>query len=583
MVRRMFEVVAVRGLVMDPADYVLTFALGGAFLMGLLFILVRREAPINIQSGMAAEGLMGQHSGMGFGKAKKNLDRKLSMVQDLLRNSNQSDRAAAEARFNQRRDSMEAEEEAARRRREEEEARRSQETEAALLRQQQEAELRQQEREAEEARLALERENERQSDMAAAESLRLAEIESAREEELLESRQAAQRAMSELQARLAREGAQSSDVQISLMWNNYNDLDLHVVCPSGERIHGGNKKSDCGGELDVDANVRAETRKPVENVFWEDGSAPAGKYQVYVHYYKKHNKRRSKDPTKFQIIANQGGDPQEFNVELSMGDPIMLVTEFVLPSIEERAARRRELEEQLRASGVDVPDRSAEEDARQAELKEVENQRQSEIAAAEEQAMVESRAAAQRALSELQARLEREGAQSSDVQVSLMWNNYNDLDLHVVCPSGERIHGGNKKSACGGELDVDANVRAETRKPVENVFWEDGTAPAGTYQVFVHYYKKHNKRKSNDPTKFQIIVNQGGDLLEFNAELSTGDPIMKVAEFTLPSVEEREARRRELEEQLLAAKGGLSGSSSDVDDGLPGAPDLDALADGSDD
>ncbi len=581
--RRMFEVVAGRGQPMDPADYVLTFALGGAFLMGLLFILVRREAPINIQSGMSAEGLMGQHSGMGFGKAKKNLDRKLSMVQDMLRNSNQSDRAAAEARFNQRRDNQEAEEEAARRRREEEEARRSRETEAALLLQQQEAELRQQEREAEEARLAAELENERQSDMAAAEAQRLKEIESAREEELLESRQAAQRAMSELQARLAREGAQSSDVQISLMWNNYNDLDLHVVCPSGERIHGGNKKSGCGGELDVDANVRAETRKPVENVFWEDGSAPAGKYQVYVHYYKKHNKRRSKDPTKFQIIANQGGDPQEFNGELSMGDPIMLVTEFILPSIEERAARRRELEEQLRASGVDVPDRSAEEDARQAEMQEAEAQRQQEIAAAENLAMVESRAAAQRALSELQARLEREGAQSSDVQVSLMWNNYNDLDLHVVCPSGERIHGGNKKSACGGELDVDANVRAETRKPVENVFWEDGTAPAGTYQVFVHYYKKHNKRKSNDPTKFQIIVNQGGDLLEFNAELSTGDPIMKVAEFTLPSTEEREVRRKELEDELKAAQGGMTDNTPDTEEHLPGAPDLDALADSADD
>ena len=566
---------------MDPADYVLTFALGGAFVMGLLFILVRREASINIQSGMAAEGLMGQHSGMGFGKAKKNLDRKLSLVQDMLRNASQSDRELAEARFNQRREAQLHEEEAERQRRAEEEARRSAEAEEALKQQQMEAELRQQEREAEEARLAEEREQQRQAELAEAEAQRLAEIEAAREEELLESRQAAQRAMSELQARLEREGAKSSDVQISLMWNNYNDLDLHVVCPSGERIHGGNKKSACGGELDVDANVRAETRKPVENVFWEDGTAPAGKYQVYVHYYKKHNKRRSKDPTKFQVIANQGGDLQEFNGELSMGDPIMLVTEFILPSLEERAARRRELEEQLRNAGMDVPDRADEEAERQRALKEAEEERQAEIAAAEVHADIESQQAAQRAISELQARLEREGAQSSDVQVSLMWNNYNDLDLHIVCPSGERIHGGNKKSACGGELDVDANVKAETRKPVENVFWEEGRAPAGTYQVYVHYYKKHNKRKSNDPTKFQIIVNKGGEMLEYNAELSAGDPIMKVAEFTLPSVEERAARRAELEAEISAvATGGVEDTADE--DGLPSAPDLDALADNVD-
>jgi len=184
--------------------------------------------------------------------------------------------------------------------------------------------------------------------------------------------------------------------------------------------------------------------------------------------------------------------------------------------------------------------------------------------------------------------LEREGAQSSDVQISLMWNNYNDLDLHVVCPSGERIHGGNKKSACGGELDVDANVRAETRKPVENVFWEEGKAPAGTYQVYVHHYKKHQKRKSKDPTKFQVIVTPGGEPLEYNGELSSGDPIMMVAEFTLPSPEEREARKRELEAEIQAA----SQSFEDIgyeekvedepleeqpEDALPSAPDLDAL------
>ncbi len=589
---------------MEMADYVLTMAFGGAFLLGLMFIVMRREAQVNLQSGMSAEGLMQQQSGMGFGKAKKNLDRKLATIQDLLRQQNQGDRQLAEERFNRRRQDQANAEEEARRQRELMETQRESELEEARRREEEEAARRAAERDQEEARLAAEQEATRQNDLAEAEEQRLAEIEAAREQEMLESREAAQRAMSELRARLEREGAQSSDVQISLMWNNYNDLDLHVVCPSGERIHGGNKKSACGGELDVDANVRAETRKPVENVFWNEGEAPAGRYQVYVHYYKKHKKRRSKDPTKFQVIINEGGDPREYNGELSAGDPIMLVAEFNLPSPEERAARRAALEEELRAAGLDVPEAAAAisevEETRQAEMEAAEAERLAEIEAAREQEVLEAKEAAQRAMSELQARLEREGAQSSDVQISLMWNNYNDLDLHVVCPSGERIHGGNKKSACGGELDVDANVRAETRKPVENVFWEEGKAPAGTYQVYVHHYKKHQKRKSKDPTKFQIIVTPGGEPLEYNGELSSGDPIMLVTEFTLPSPEEREARKRELEAEIEAASvvfespaaeekaevaddasSAMKAEDEAVDqedaDELPSAPDLDAL------
>jgi len=579
---------------MPLADYVLTVALGGAFAVGLLFIVMRREARVNLQSGMTAEGLLQQHSGMGFGKAKKNLDRKLATIQDLLRQQNQGDRRLAEERFNQRRQQQQELEAAAQEERDMESARRQSELEEARRREEEEAARRAAERDAEEARLAAELEDQRQNELAEAEDQRLAEIEAAREQEMLESRNAAQRAMSELRARLEREGAQSSDVQISLMWNNYNDLDLHVVCPSGERLHGGNKKSACGGELDVDANVRAETRKPVENVFWEEGQAPAGRYQVYVHYYKKHKKRRSKDPTKFQVIINQGGDPREYNGELSMGDPIMLVAEFNLPSPEERAAARAALEEELRAAGMDIPETQAAiaevEETRQAEMEAAEAQRLAEIEAAREQEVLEAKEAAQRAMSELQARLEREGAQSSDVQISLMWNNYNDLDLHVVCPSGERIHGGNKKSACGGELDVDANVRAETRKPVENVFWEEGKAPAGKYQVYVHHYKKHQKRKSKDPTKFQVIVTPGGDPLEYNGELSSGDPIMLVAEFTLPSPEEREARRLEIEAEIREAARSLEDASveqktetieqdevGDDDLDLPSAPDLDIL------
>ena len=41
--------------------------------------------------------------------------------------------------------------------------------------------------------------------------------------------------------------------------------------------------------------------------------------------------------------------------------------------------------------------------------------------------------------------------------------------------------------------------------------------------------------------------------MEYNGELSAGDPIMLVAEFTLPSPEEREANKRALEAELEAA------------------------------
>ena len=76
--------------------------------------------------------------------------------------------------------------------------------------------------------------------------------------------------------------------------------------------------------------------------------------------------------------------------------------------------------------------------------------------------------------------------------------------------------------------------------------------------MYVHHYKKHQKRKSKDPTKFQVIVTPGGEPLEYNGELSAGDPIMLVAEFTLPSPEEREAKKRELEAELRAAQGLLN-------------------------
>ena len=380
---------------MDTGSILVLSILGGGFILGVWFILIRRDAALEVRQGMVADGLKAPVQGSSFSSARSEFERKLVMIEAERRRRNLSGGSISLIQQEQQQpaepfreeeppveeedDDEETEEEMLERRRqrdeewarreEEEERRRLEEEEAALAEQQErlkkeqeeqaEKERLEAEKAAEEARLAAERdaaaqaerdaeEAARQAELAAAEEQRLAEIRAAQEKDALERRQAASRALEELRARLEREGARSSDVQVSLMWNNYNDLDLHVACPSGERIHGGNRKSACGGELDVDANVRPDSRKPVENVVWPEGQAPAGTYQVFVHYYKKHKKRRSKDPTKFQVIANAYGDLMEYTGELTFGEEIQLVCTFNVPTMEEREQIKRELEEQLR-------------------------------------------------------------------------------------------------------------------------------------------------------------------------------------------------------------------------------------------
>ncbi len=333
----------------------MTTVLAGGFIFGLWRILTRQDVTVSTRQGMNPEGLSYGSGSQGFGSAKIEIDRKLAIVATRRRRQEsianhlaiESTERQAREQLVQTRARQEAEQqqmyadvhEAA-----QEEARLASEA-AQLIRDQEDAARR---REEEEARLTAERENQRQADFLAAEEARLAEISAAQQQQV-SSTNANSKAIKELQARLEREGAKSSDVQVSLMWNNYNDLDLHIVCPSGERLHGGNKTSACGGILDVDANVRAETRKPVENVFWPEGTAPGGQYHVYVHYYKKHNKRRSKDPTSFQIMVNSGGEMTEYTAELSKGDPIMQVCSFEVSSKSERERVKRELESELEA------------------------------------------------------------------------------------------------------------------------------------------------------------------------------------------------------------------------------------------
>ena len=124
-------------------------------------------------------------------------------------------------------------------------------------------------------------------------------------------------------------------------------------------------------------------------------------------------------------------------------------------------------------------------------------------------------------------RLDREGAATGEVQVSLIWFNKNDLDLSVVCPSGERISFDNKISNCGGRLDIDMNESGNSAEPVENVFWEKD-APKGRFRVFVEHFEKHDE---TDVTEFNILVSVDGSPREFKGQISNGDPPQEVCFF----------------------------------------------------
>jgi hypothetical protein len=136
---------------------------------------------------------------------------------------------------------------------------------------------------------------------------------------------------------------------------------------------------------------------------------------------------------------------------------------------------------------------------------------------------------------EFQKRLIREKAQQfGDVRITLIWNNYNDLDLHCLEPGGEQISFSHKKSASGGELDVDKNVIPTTESPVENIYWPRDGAPSGTYRVYVNHFKHHSGRAaSRTPYKINLMVD--GEQQAFDGEITHSQPMRLIHTFTFSS------------------------------------------------
>jgi len=72
---------------------------------------------------------------------------------------------------------------------------------------------------------------------------------------------------------------------------------------------------------------------------------------------------------------------------------------------------------------------------------------------------------------------------AGDMQVTLTWNQANDIDLHVIEPNGSHVYYASKTGTTAF-LDVD-NV---TGFGPENVFVRPGLAAPGNYQIFIVHY-----------------------------------------------------------------------------------------------
>ncbi|MCA9036768.1 MAG: hypothetical protein KDA91_16655 [Planctomycetaceae bacterium] len=146
----------------------------------------------------------------------------------------------------------------------------------------------------------------------------------------------------------------------------------------------------------------------------------------------------------------------------------------------------------------------------------------------------------------IQDRVRRAGGKTGEVQFTLSWHSLNDLDLHVITPSGEHISHGHRKSRCHGELDVDMNVQAESSEPVENIRWLQRGAPMGRYTILIHQYRWRTGRTD----ALELLVNMGKESQLLEQTIHASKPLI-ILRFQYVKATMSEARRKQLLEEYL--------------------------------
>ena len=129
---------------------------------------------------------------------------------------------------------------------------------------------------------------------------------------------------SEFHKRVSSNNGRYDDVgmRVTLLWNDLDDLDLHVITPGGAEINFANRSNNLG-VLDVDKNAKLPVRDPVENIYWE--SVPRGVYEVYVVLF---SNKSNKEIIEFEVELNIHGRSYLYKSSISkrnLREPVKIV------------------------------------------------------------------------------------------------------------------------------------------------------------------------------------------------------------------------------------------------------------------
>lgn len=123
------------------------------------------------------------------------------------------------------------------------------------------------------------------------------------------------------------------------------------------------------------------------------------------------------------------------------------------------------------------------------------------------------------------------GGSVGEVTITLVWKTTDDLDLHLIEPTGDTINFRNPISSSGGQLDVDKNAdEMLTSNPIENIYYQ--TQPVrGNYSVGVHYFSQNSE---NNRIPYTVIVKIGNDIKEFQGTHVRPETYHTVYNFSIP-------------------------------------------------